>query len=815
MMVADAGAAARATAPSPEPPWSWPLDATGYDRTPELRPNGAAALAPLVARFDRNLPWPAILDPVLDRLFRPVDDVLSITGATGQLRTAVLRLVARELHRQQRSVWAWTAAEWVETLGTTEPAFRRRHGGRPENRQQVLALAYLLGDFHDWAAVGIRHRVLLARKVFGAQRVDAAIHQVVAELERLGYRATVTERVQVALADAMLARRSPRLVELDADLLDAWRTRWRARYPGQTSGWFVLGHALFTLGFLDRPLAPATAPASGGGEATDAVAPEWVWWCQRWRDTSPLPPTTRATYYRLLLKAGRWVTSRHPEAVTPERWTREVAVAYVAAVDRMTIGEWTRTGRHPFGQVPTGTPLSAWTKEGYLTVLRTFVRDCQEWGWIPRRFDPGRCLRTPRALYALMAPNPRVIADEIWAKLLWAGLNLTEADLVAPGAGMRGAYPLAMMRALAVVWLFAGLRRSEIRRLRVGCVRWQSRDGAPTAGAGDRRPAGVCLLDVPPTKAEPAFTKPVDGVVGETVAAWEGVRPDQPTLLDLKTGEWVHYLFAYRGRRIGEQLLNASLIPILCHKAGVPEHDARGAITTHRARATIATQLFNAKEPLSLFELQAWLGHRSPHATQYYAKILPTRLAKAYAAAGYFARNVRTITVLIDQGAIRHGVAPDQPWKMYDLGHGYCTYDFFDQCPHRMACAKCAFYLPKGSSRAQALEGKTHLLRMLQEIPLTEDERAAVEDGVTAFDRLLDRLSQVPTPTGPTPRQLKHGGAVAAPVLKESGGAGTGNAPAGGMGQPPGAPANRRSVSPGADELRGDTRRKPGRKRDG
>ncbi|MEU7428745.1 hypothetical protein [Streptomyces sp. NPDC040750] len=39
-------------------------------------------------------------------------------------------------------------------------------------------------------------------------------------------------------------------------------------------------------------------------------------------------------------------------------------------------------------------------------------------------------------------------------------------------------------------------------------------------------------------------------------------------------------------------------------------------------------------------------------------------------------------------------------------------------------------------------------------IPLTEDERAAVEDGQAALDRLLDRLADIPTPAGPTPRQL-------------------------------------------------------------
>ena len=106
------------------------------------------------------------------------------------------------------------------------------------------------------------------------------------------------------------------------------------------------------------------------------------------------------------------------------------------------------------------------------------------------------------------------------------------------------------------------------------------------------------------------------------------------------------------------------------------------------------------------------------------------------------------------------GKAADQPWKFYDLGHGYCTYDLFDQCPHRMACAKCSFYLPKESTQAQLLEGKANLLRMRQEIPLKEVELAAIDDGVAAFEKLLAQLADVPTPAGLTPRQLQSSALV-------------------------------------------------------
>src|SRR5271155_5243527 len=62
--------------------------------------------------------------------------------------------------------------------------------------------------------------------------------------------------------------------------------------------------------------------------------------------------------------------------------------------------------------------------------------------------------------------------------------------------------------------------------------------------------------------------------------------------------------------------------------------------------------------------------------------------------------------------------------------------------------------MPKKSTAALLLEGRTHLLRLLQEIPLGEAEQAAVEDGVSAYENLLSKLADVPTPAGPTPRQI-------------------------------------------------------------
>ena len=98
------------------------------------------------------------------------------------------------------------------------------------------------------------------------------------------------------------------------------------------------------------------------------------------------------------------------------------------------------------------------------------------------------------------------------------------------------------------------------------------------------------------------------------------------------------FLFLIRLTRAGINYLNRTLIPALCRKAGVPLADLRGNITRHRARSTIASQLYNAGEPMTLFEFAGVAGPRDAN-SQHYAKITPLKVAKSYADAGYFARN--------------------------------------------------------------------------------------------------------------------------------------------------------------------------------
>lgn len=506
-----------------------------------------------------------------------------------------------------------------------------------------------------------------------------------------GYRLGQDDDLLLPLVACQLfpLNRSPHAEDLCTGLFD------RVRRDGLLNGaqlncLYALQRAVAVLGFCDPPrhlIGGHSAKATGG-------AAEWEQWVDRWHATSALAPRTRRNVRSRLLKVGRWLAAEHPEAADPAAWTRQTCAAWVAALDRMVVGDYVQRTVGLKDRV--GKPLQSGTKEGLLSATRGFFADCQEWEWLPRRFDPLRALATPRSIAALLGPDPRVIADEIWAKLLWAGLNLEQGDLPVTNAGHF--YPLELVRAVTITWLFGGLRSDEIARLRLGCVRWQH-DGTAIPRNSQQILArdAVCLLDIPTNKTGTASTKPVDPILGQALDTWQALRPSQPRLVDRRTGEQIDPLFAIRARRVSTHYINNTVIPMLCRKAGVPAADVRGNITSHRARSTIASQLYNVKEPMTLFELQAWLGHRSPQSTQYYAKITPNTLAKAYSDAGYFSRNVRTIEVLVDRDAVASGQAADgEPWQHYDLGHGYCAYTFFEQCPHRMACARCDFYTPKG-----------------------------------------------------------------------------------------------------------------------
>jgi integrase len=738
------------------PLWTSPVELNAYDKDPTLSPTEQQALYVLSESQrrwgDSGREGARRIREALHRLLDPVEDALALVPGKHSDKGMAAAALLRACQRKGCAYWGWSPEVWCQILGRTQAQFFCEHGCLVDGagRQYMIAVAYLLGCFRQVRLLGDFDRAALARKVFGLQAVEEALNPVQESLSGWGYAAEQNTGLMSTVCEALLLNQSPRLDDLTAAGLQEFR---HGCSVCRRSHFHQLSKALTGLGFLDAPLGiakPNRPTSSLPAAAQDGIDGEWMQWTQRWENTSTLAPNTRRGYRTALLKAGRWLHACHPEVNSPAQWDRQLAASYVAAINRMRAGDY--VGPRASGRIHERQPLSPRTKDTYLSAVRVLFADCQDWDWIPRRFDPWRALATPRSVKALIGPAPRTVASDIWARLLWAGLNMTTEDL-----SCTKSYPIEFVRALAVVWLFSGLRSDEIARLRVGCVRWQTCD-VSVRSTGEILPQdAVCLLEIPVNKTATAFTKPVDPVVGQAIEAWEQLRPFQPYCPDRKTGELVHFLFCHRARPLRPEYINRSLIPMLCRKANVPTEDARGPITSHRARATIASQLFNSREPMSLSELQAWLGHRSPATTQSYVALEPTRLAKAYADAGYFARNVRAIEVLIDQDAVKSAAAANgEPWRYYDLGHGLCSYEFFDQCLHRMACPRCDFYKPKESSWVQLLEAKSNLLRLLQEAPLAEEEHTAVNGDLAALEALVARLALQPTPSGQTPGELSR-----------------------------------------------------------
>lgn len=589
----------------------------------------------------------------------------------------------------------------------------------------------------------VRHPAALAERAFGSPPVAATVARVRGILVGWGYdgKPESTVLFRNALCRALVVARSARLEDVTRAHIDAL-----LEMPDRCDlhrSLALLARVLRSLGIIDaaldrirdrgyRPL----------GEDGNGVPPTRLAWCRRWREHSTL--RSADSRYWCLLKAGRWLAEKHPEVEGPEGWTAELAAEYVAAVDGMRTGDYNGGGWTRANPGLAGKPLRPSSKANELGAMRGFFQDCQEWGWIPVRFNPLRCLRTPRSVRAQLGPDPRVIDPAIWARLVRAGLELEAADF-----GPRHQYPIEMDRALAAIWVTTGLRSDEVARLRVGCVRWQGRDAA-VPGTGDVLPKdAVCLLDVPVNKTSAAFTKPVPPVVGSRIGEWERARPpEQNPQLDPKTGETVRFLFSVRNNRVPNSYVNEVFIPALRRRAGVPERDARGRITSHRARATIASQLYNAPDPWTLPELQAFLGHTDPKSTQYYAKVDPTKLAKRYADTGYLEANQALVEVLLDADALAAGRGAEALY--YELGHGLCKNPNWSRCPYRMACVRCEFYVP--GERAQYIRARQGIRRMLETIPLTDEEKRVAEGDEEALGELLGRNAGMPAPSGRAPR---------------------------------------------------------------
>lgn len=670
----------------------------------------------------------------LSALLNPARRGLQCWGNTSSgVRSQTLRGIMEGALHFGTAPQSWSAGQWIEA----------KHAYGEGCRMSLFVVAVLgyglpLHDAAAFAAVTAR-RSILAEVIFGRDTVQGEFERVLQALVRMGYLVGHTRvRIRQFVADLLLCHGSPTLNAVTDDsfaahVLDAPSKTTRGAFS-------AMSLALIELGIIqNRYIAGSRAPRQRRANRL-GVHGEWFTWCERWRNASPVSERTREATFLDLAMAGRWLAHHHPSITSPASWTMDLAVEYVRYVEQRRIGDLlTRPSEVP----RSGEPMAPRGKESLIGAVRCFFRDLQNWEMIPRQFNPERGFAVPKQILRAKCFNPRPIDEAFWLKLRTASLSLTADDLPTPGTRWNSPrYPIEMVRALAVAWTFSGCRSDEIKRLEVGCTYVEHVPAQTDPSTGEVMPAfDQHMLRVPVNKSRGEFVKPVEEMLGKVLQAWETIRPSQPPLMDPTTGRLTHYLFCFRGQRVGRTVLNDAIIPILLAKGGLPEEDSRGKITSHRARMTLATKLYDSASGMRPLEVMGWLGHQTFSATQHYLEVSPVRLMTSFHRSAKLSEATRCVSVLVD----RHP-EPGQPIFRYDLGHGWCTNDAYAACAHRMACARCSFYEPAQDFSEALVKQSDRYIRMLQELRLTEDERAATTGDAKAIEQLLARLAAQPTP---------------------------------------------------------------------
>lgn len=198
-------------------------------------------------------------------------------------------------------------------------------------------MPFLLGGFTAFCQLGGFGRLSLAWRVFGRDRVDGEIGRLRWVLAGWGYRLGRGDDTLLPMVacQVFLLNRSPHLEELGTGGFDRIRG---ARLVGgaRLNTLHAIQKAVASLGFCGPPAPRAgrDPDRAGGGPAG------WARWVDRWYATSTLTPRVRGGVRATLLKAGRWLAAEHPGAADPAAWTRQTCAARVAALDRMSAGDY-------------------------------------------------------------------------------------------------------------------------------------------------------------------------------------------------------------------------------------------------------------------------------------------------------------------------------------------------------------------------------------------------------------------------------------------------------------------------------------------
>jgi hypothetical protein len=351
---------------------------------------------------------------VLARLIEPLD---AVTAAWPARRDHGARnLILAGVHQRQLAWWAWNQETWAALIV--------EHGASVS--LPAIALGQLLGHHrrlhHHANAVELRQ---LADLVFGVDVAQAAIDEVRTTLAAWEASQAFPGQIVNTVVDLLLTSGSPRLRDVTEEAVSAVLSDNPTR-SARRLGLFKVSRVLAERRIISRPLNNNEHHRGNRASTLADVPGPWLDWALRWRELARQEPSTAKVMFSTICIAGRWTAEKHPEAVSPDLWTRDIAAEYVADTMHAKCGDWAGHNRNKTNY---GRPLAASGMANRIDSIRGFFCDLIEFEWIEAKFDPRRVLSLPISLRAQMKQNPRIIDDASWAKLMAAGLTLNSEDL--------------------------------------------------------------------------------------------------------------------------------------------------------------------------------------------------------------------------------------------------------------------------------------------------------------------------------------------------------------------------------------------------
>ena len=298
----------------------------------------------------------------------------------------------------------------------------------PDRRPYVAAYGYLLCGFDALHRLGPFNRLALASRVFGREAMDRAPARIAAKLEGWGYRSARTDHGYEPFSRSCSSLIAARARGPDHQVFQ--RLRNDPRLGRRRSTIPCRPRAMAGMGFASRQTRPTR------DDRCRCKAPLQI----------GLPGSIVGLRHRPLDSGGPARAPQHPghgRAMACSVTARSHVADGLDSRNLRRLGRTGDTREHRRFRAAAGRPRRSprtpprahdygQLRDGDAHVLSRLPGV----GLVRPALRSPTALATPRSVRALVGPKPRVIADDVWAKILWAGLNLIVDDLAPPASAL-------------------------------------------------------------------------------------------------------------------------------------------------------------------------------------------------------------------------------------------------------------------------------------------------------------------------------------------------------------------------------------------